>query len=212
MKQKKLIIIGARGFGREICNIASTCLGYETEFVVKGFLDDKSNALDGLGGYPPILGRLEDYRFTSEEFFFVGLGEPKYKRKYAEIALRYGGTPCNLIHATAAIGMNTRIGCGVLLGAGARVSVDCEIGDYTAINSYVCIGHDAKVGRFCHIGALSFMGGYSVLGDEVTLHPRSFILPHKKVGNNAVVGAGSVCIRNVKPSITVFGIPAKEIK
>ena len=208
---KYLIIIGARGFGREICNIASSCNGYGTDFVLKGFLDDKKDALDGLGEYPPIIGSVEHYQFSLDEVFFVALGDPKSKKKYVDIALTNGGKPCNLIHTTASIGINCKMGNGIFMGAGARVSVNCHIEDYATINSYVCIGHDAKVGRFCHVGAFSFMGGYSSLGDGVTLHPRASILPHKTVGTNAVVGAGSVCIRNVKPSSTVFGIPAKSL-
>ena len=43
---KKLLIIGARGWGREVYGMLPSCLGYGTEFQVKGFLDDKSDALD----------------------------------------------------------------------------------------------------------------------------------------------------------------------
>ena len=55
------------------------------------------------------------------------------------------------------------------------------------------------------------MGGFSRIGDNVTLHTRATILPHVKVGDNSIVGAGSVVLRNVKSNITVFGVPAKKI-
>ena len=44
---KNLLIIGARGYGREIYNFAIDSKGYGTEFTVKGYLDDKVSALDG---------------------------------------------------------------------------------------------------------------------------------------------------------------------
>ena len=49
---KQLLIIGARGWGREVCDIAKACIAAGAEFLVKGFLDDKSDALDGYDNYP----------------------------------------------------------------------------------------------------------------------------------------------------------------
>ena len=56
------------------------------------------------------------------------------------------------------------------------------------------------------------MGGGSCIGNHVTLHTRATILPHVKVGNSAIVGAGSIVLRNVKEGITVFGNPAKKVE
>ena len=46
---KHLLIIGARGFGREVYDLAMDCIEAGAEFDIKGFLDDKKDALDGLG-------------------------------------------------------------------------------------------------------------------------------------------------------------------
>lgn len=50
---KKSVIIGASGFGREVYCSATESIGYEEIFDIKGFLDNKSNALPGYK-YPPI--------------------------------------------------------------------------------------------------------------------------------------------------------------
>ncbi|MBR0196755.1 MAG: acetyltransferase [Kiritimatiellae bacterium] len=208
---KDLIIIGARGCGREVADWAKSCIGYGSEFVIKGFLDGKADALDGFGEWPPILGNVEGYKFSNDEVFVVALGDPKWKRHYAEIALSNGGLPYTLIEQSARIGAHSKIGKGCLVLANARISVNCDIGDFVLLSSSCVIGHDVKIGAFSHVGAFGFMGGFSSLGENVTMHPRVSVLPHKKVADNATLGAGSVCIRNVKPGITVFGIPAKEI-
>ena len=53
---KQLLIIGARGRARGEYNYMHLFpKGKETEFEVKGFLDDKADALDGMDGYPPII-------------------------------------------------------------------------------------------------------------------------------------------------------------
>jgi PglD N-terminal domain len=51
---KKLIIIGARGFGREVYNLAEQVMNDGGDFVIAGFLDDDPGKLDGMHGYPPI--------------------------------------------------------------------------------------------------------------------------------------------------------------
>ena len=43
------------------------------------------------------------------------------------------------------------------------------------------------------------------------MHPGCIIVPHRKIGDNAVIGTGSVVLGNVKAGVTVFGNPAKKI-
>jgi acetyltransferase-like isoleucine patch superfamily enzyme len=43
------------------------------------------------------------------------------------------------------------------------------------------------------------------------MHPGCVMVPHRKIGNNAVIGTGSVVLSNVKANTTVFGNPAKKI-
>lgn len=208
---KHLIIIGARGLGREVSEWSKGCIGYGVEFDIKGFLDDKADALEGFGEYPPILGPLEDYSFCEDDVFVVALGNPGYKRKYAELALSKGGVPFTLIHSQATIGAHAVVGKGSIVMANARISVNCKIGDFVTIAAYSVLGHDACVGAYSHLGAFAFMGGFSCCGECVEMHPRASLLPHKKVGENAILGAGCVCIRNVKAGTTVFGVPAKRM-
>ena len=68
---KHLIIIGARGWGREIFSLAMNCIGYQTEYDIKGFLDDKTNALDGLSGYPSIIDSVENYQIQPEDVMLL---------------------------------------------------------------------------------------------------------------------------------------------
>lgn len=209
---KNLVIIGARGFGRELADWAKNCRGYGEDFCIKGFLDDKKDALDGYGDYPSIIGNVEDYEFKSDDVFVVALGSPAWKRKYAELALAKGGKPYTLIHNQATIGAHSKLGVGCLIQTGVRVSVDCEIGEFVTLLSYAVLGHDVRIGSYSHVGAFGFMGGFSSLGECVEMHPRASILPHKKIAASTIVGAGSVCIRNVsRIGTTVFGSPAKEI-
>ena len=44
--RKNLYIIGARGFGREMSLGLLTWNGFSDQYIIKGFLDDKADALD----------------------------------------------------------------------------------------------------------------------------------------------------------------------
>jgi acetyltransferase-like isoleucine patch superfamily enzyme len=61
------------------------------------------------------------------------------------------------------------------------------------------------------ISAHAFIGGNAILEDLCTIHPHAVVLPRVRIGKGAVVGAGSVVIKDVAPYTTVFGSPAKVI-
>ena len=209
--KNNLIIIGARGWGREIFNMLPECLGFGTEYSVKGFLDDNRVALDGFSGYPSILGSVEDYIVEPDDVFICALGDPFWKKHYTEIVLKKGGQFISIIHHSASIQRNTVIGEGCIICSSVRLSCDIKVGNHVTFQSYSIVGHDAQIGDFCHLGCRTFMGGYSILGEESILQTNAIILPHIRIGNACKVGAGSVVIRKVKSGDTVFGNPAKKI-
>ena len=209
---KHLIIIGARGAGRETFLTATKSFGYDHEFDVKGFLDGKADALDGLEGYPPIISPVESYQLVDDDVFVCALGDPKWRKYYSDIILEKGGEFITLIDKTARIGRNAKIGKGCIIRDYAMISCDVSIGDYTYIQPFTVIGHDAVVGNFCHLNTYAFMGGYSVMDDMAVIHTRGTLIPHKKMGKGATIGVGSVAMTNVKSETTVIGIPAKRIK
>jgi len=208
---KELLIIGARGFGRETYNMALESVGYGTEFIVKGFLDDNSDALNSYQGYPAILCSVEEYNICTDDVFICALGDPYYKRKYVEMMASKGGTFINIIHRTAIIGRNTTMGTGCIISQNVHISCDVSIGNYVTILPKAVVGHDASIKDYCHLGAISFMGGFSKMNEESVLHTSAILLPHKEIDLKAVAGAGSMVYKNVKSNQTVFGNPAQEL-
>lgn len=209
---KNLIIIGARGFGREYYNGLKLREDYGKTFVIKGFLDDKFDALSSFEGYAPILSSVEDYIIEPNDVFTCALGDPHYRKKYVNIIKEKGGRFLTLINPKSIIHPNAQIGEGVMISAFCCISANVKIGDFTTIQPFCNIGHDAQIGSFCALESYAFMGGFSAIGENVILHTRATILPHIKIGDDTVVGAGSVVLRNVKAGITVFGVPAKKIE
>ena len=209
---KNLIIIGARGYGREVFNLALQCDGYNKDYLIKGFLDDKSDALVGFENYPEIISNVENYEIQEDDVFTCALGSVKWKKHYAEIIMSLGGTFINLIHPTTIFNSNVKVGNGLIVFMYSNISNDCNIDDFVTIQGFVGIGHDSKIGKWSHLNAYSFMGGFAILEEEVCLNTRATVLPNVIVHKGAIVGAASLVIKNVKANTTVFGVPATILK
>ena len=63
----------------------------------------------------------------------------------------------------------------------------------------------------CTISAHCDLTGGTVLKNEVFVGSGVRIIPFKKIGSRATLGAGSVVIRDVPESVSVFGNPARVI-
>ncbi|MEI6880473.1 MAG: acetyltransferase [Bacteroidota bacterium] len=208
---KNLIIIGARGFGREIYNVAIQTKEYNTKWTIGGFLDNKKDALDGFKGYPQILSSVEDYEVQENDLFICALGDVKYKKKYVSLILGKGGKFINIIHPTSIININVKLGIGVIICPFTYISNDVTIGNFTTIQTHSAIGHDVQIGDYCQINALTFLGGFAEIKEGATMNPGSGVVPRGNIGENTIVGINSTVLKNTKPNSTVYGNPAKEI-
>ena len=210
-QMKHLIIIGARGCGRCVYSIAKSMDSYNREFDIKGFLDDKSDALSEYQNYPPILDSVESYIIQKDDVFICALGDVFYKEKYTEIILNKGGEFLSVIHPTACINQNVHIGKGCVVACGVMLDSDVEVNDFVCIQAYAVIGHDVKVGKWSILDCQTFVGGFTTIGERVTVHTGTKIIPNIHIADHATINAGSIVIRNVKKDSVVMGNPAREM-
>ena len=210
---KHLVVVGARGFGREIFRTFIHTESYiSKEIDVKGFLDDKADALDGLKGeWPPIIGAVETYNIQEDDVFFCALGDSHWRKHYAELIYNKGGKFINIIHHTALVSPVATLGEGCFVGAYTTISPNVKIGKHVMIQAYDDFGHDAEIGDYASIESYVFLGGYAKVGKMATMHTKSSIIPHKSIGKECVVGFGSVVMRNFKDGVHVFGNPATKL-
>lgn len=206
---KQLIIIGAGGMGRTVCSNALESVGYGETFIVKGFIDDDINALNGFPNYPPLLGTIKDYIPEENDVFVSSIGGASRRPCMEEIISR-GGEFMELIHKTARIYTNAKLGKGNFIGAYSVIGNDAVIGNYNMIQSYTVIGHDAHIGSWNRIDTHVTCVGGIVIEDDVNIYTGSVINNKVIVESGANVGALSFVIRKVKAGTTVMGNPAKR--
>ena len=207
---KNLIIIGAGGMGRTVYSNALESVGYGESFVVKGFIDDNLQALDGFPNYPPIVGTISEYQPQEGDVFVSSIGGAS-RRPCMEEIIRRGGEFLELIHQTARIYTNARLGKGNFIGAYSVIGNDAVVGNYNMIQSYTVIGHDAWIGNWNRIDTHVTCVGGIVIEDDVNVHTGAVISHKVVVETGAHVGACSFVIRKVKAGTTVMGNPAKRL-
>lgn len=208
---KNLVIIGAGGMGRTIFNNALESLGYMESFCIKGFIDDNLGALNGYPNYPPVIGTISRYQPEPDDVFVSSIGGMARRPCMEEIIAR-GGEFMELIHQTARIYTNAKLGKGNFIGAYTVIGNDTIVGDYNMIQSYTVIGHDARIGSWNRIDTHVTCVGGIIIEDEVNIHTSAVISHGVTVGSGAHVGALSFVIRKVKAGTTVMGNPAKILE
>jgi sugar O-acyltransferase (sialic acid O-acetyltransferase NeuD family) len=207
---KKLLIVGAGGFGRELYVWASQHPDCGRAWELEGFLDDNAHALQSFGSFAqvmPLTGHVVD----PAKLYLCGLGLPPMKEKLLQPLLAAGANFPVFIHPRAVVGDRVKFGRGVVLCPGAIASADIALGDFVMLNLHTTVGHDASVGAWSTLSSHCDVTGRVQVADRVFMGSRVSIIPGQTVGSGATLGAGAVVIRDVPAGVTVVGNPARVI-
>ena len=208
---KELIIIGAGGFGRELFHLSKECLGYEDEYKVVGFIDDTVGPLKNYLGYPPVLGTIESHYVTENQVFICSISDVRNRLAVINSLLLKGAKFINLVHTTARVVKTSKLGIGCIVGPLVSIGADVIVGDFCLFQTGVIVGHDVEIDDNSRIDNYSILVAGVKLKKNTTIHSNSVINARVVVGEDAIVGACSFVIRNVKVGTTVYGNPAKSL-
>jgi sugar O-acyltransferase (sialic acid O-acetyltransferase NeuD family) len=206
-----LLIISAGSYAREVYSWALDCIAAGAPWAVSGFLDDRPDALASFPCAVGIISPLEEYEPQPNDLFVCAIGDPGTRKRYVEKAKRKGFRFANLIHPSAVVGQNVRMGEGVILAPFVVLTADVEVGNFVNIGCMSGCSHHNKIGDWCQISGNCGLTGRVVLEEGVFVGCGATFVPGCQVGAWAYVGAGSVVLRRVKTRTKVFGNPAVQI-
>lgn len=209
---QNIIIVGAGGFGREVLALIERLNEDSARWNVLGFIDDNLHALDNFDLGYSILGTISEWTPIADEQYAMAIASPQLKKEISEKLKGRGMTFATLIHPDVSLGKRASLGEGVILFEHTIVDIDVKLDDFVFINTFCTIGHDAVIGRCTTIAPSVGISGTCKVGQCVNIGGHSYIIPGRKVGDHAVIAAGSIVFSNVREKTTVLGNPAKRMK
>jgi sugar O-acyltransferase (sialic acid O-acetyltransferase NeuD family) len=212
-ERRKLVVVGAGGFGPEILWAARRVNGVHPTFDLAGFCDDnpakRGGQLDGL----EVLGRPEDVaaRFETPPAFVCAVGNNERRAAVVGRLLALGWIPVTVIDPSVHVADRVVVGDGTYVGAGSILSPHCRIGEHVMINHHCSIGHDSLIEAFANLSPGVRVSGECVVGEGAMLGSNAVIAPGKRVGRFATLGASSFALTNVPDRVTAVGVPARVV-
>jgi sugar O-acyltransferase, sialic acid O-acetyltransferase neuD family len=209
--EKKIVIIGAGAFSREVLWLIQEINENKKEWEVLGFLDDNLENIEKKIHNKPVLGKIEDLKKISKDVYSVitianGDIREKIINQYSDRKF------ATLIHPNVKIDSSNSIGEGTIICSGNIITVDISIGKHVIINLSCTIGHDAIISDYVTIfPGVNISGGVHI-GKNSSIGTGTAILQYLEVGKNVTLGSLSNVIRNIPDYCTAVGNPAKVIK
>ena len=172
---------------------------------------------------------------------FVVIGEPPRGRQPGELPTVIGADAVirshTVIYAGNEIGRNFQTGNKVNVRESNHIGDNVSIGTLSVVEHHVHIGNDVRIHTQAFIPEFAVLEDGCWIGPNVVLTNAKYplspgvkeslagpvvrkgakiganatLLPGVEVGENAIVGAGSVVVRNVPAGAVVVGNPARVI-
>jgi len=208
----KILIIGAGGHARVLI---SSLKALQLEII--GILDSAPNMLgQPIAGIPSIGNddKISDYPPDSIELV-NGIGSVSSTEKRKVIYDKFkklGYSFANVIHPSAIIMDDVRLGEGVQIMAGAIVQTGCVIGDNAIVNTGAILDHNCVIGDHTHVAPGVVLSGDVQIGAMAHIGTAATIIQGIKIGPAAIIGAGAVVIKDIPSNVKVAGVPAKIIE
>ncbi len=209
----KTIIIGTGAQAKYVVNN----LGFQKEIQIEGLLETVlEKRMDTLPFLldKPVLGGLEVlHKYPKDQVSLViALSNNKQKAEITKSLLDKGFSFINCIHPTAVIAPSAELGTGLIINPYAVIQPLAKVGNFVMVHAGVIIEHDNIIEDYVNLAPGVKLAGWVHVRKKATICTGATIIPRMKIGRDAIVGAGSVVIKDVPDNQVVCGVPARKIR
>lgn len=203
----RLAILGASGHGKVVADCAERSGWKEIVFYDDAWSKLKENGVwQVTGTTKELLCNLENY-----DGVIVAIGDNTIRTKKYKELIEHGARIATIIDPAATVSSYAKISIGAVIFSGAVINIDSYMGIGCIINTGATVDHDCKLGDGVHISPGVNISGGVTIGNLSWIGIGACIRQCTTIGENVIVGAGAVVISDVSDSITVAGVPARQL-
>ena len=203
-----LLIVGAGGAGREAAWLARDLYGHAVSLtfaVEPQFLN--APVVDGI----PVVSLHQVPKHSTR--YIIAIGDPVHRRRLATQCQTMGLHAATLVHPSAVLSNDVRIGEGSILAAGAVATINVQIGQHVQINIGCTLSHDVSIGDFTTVSPGAHIPGHVQIDEAVFIGTGANFVNGTKtqpltIGRRAIIAAGACVTKSVEDDTLVAGVPA----
>jgi len=210
---KNIVIIG----GGNQAHYTIDIIEKEGKYNIVGIIDSIHDVNSDRFGYK-IIGRQENISQIIKEYDVEGgvisIGD-NWSRYYVYNQIKKLAPDLefvNAIHPSIVIGNNVTLGKGIVAMAGCIFNPKSFIGNFTFFATGAQVEHDNYIDDFSSISAGSITGGYVKLGKYSAVTLGVTIMDRVEIGENTVIGSGSLVTKSFPSDVLAYGNPDKIIR
>ena len=211
---KKIILFPFNGNAKEAASAIEDINESQEQWQIVGFIDDDPEKKGRTFGSYSVLGGREKLADYSQAFVLAVPGRPDNYQRRAGI-INSLNVPAEkfaaIIHPSARIGINCKVGFNVMLLAHVVLTANVTVNDHVVVLPNTVISHDSVIGSYSMLGSTVSVSGSVSIGTGCYIGSGTRIIQEVSVGENALVGLGSVVLKDVPKATVVAGNPAREI-
>lgn len=210
---KKIAIIGAGGFGREVKMLIDQINDVNPKYEFIGYYDDGIEKSTKINNHS-VIGNIYDLNKVDElTDVAIAVGNPQIKQKIISKLNNKNISFPTLIHPSVIIGSEEVVlGVGNIICAGTIITCNVTIENFVILNLNCTVGHDTVIKSYASFMPSVNISGEVVVNESAYVGTGAKIINQLEIGKNTIVGAGAVVSKTLPANCTAVGIPAKPIK
>ncbi|MDX1363472.1 acetyltransferase [Arenibacter latericius] len=206
---KNIAIVGAAKHGEVILGSLEKC----EEYKILGFIDATKEKDTTHYGYKVLGSELDLPKLIKEHHLDGGILAIENNWLRMKMAEKLNSIVPNfkfitIIHSSAIIGRNVKIGKGSIIMPGVIINANSTIGKFCHVNANSSIGHDSTMKDFSSIASGVCTGGNLELGTYSSILLGAKLIENITIGEHSIVGAGSLVVKNISSLSVAYGSPA----
>ena len=198
------------GAGGHAVSVANVALGSGINIIA--FVDDKKAGSEMLG--IPIITKqncIKEYKLVN---LAIAIGDNNLREHVSyeyKSALPLARFP-SLIHHSAVVGINSKIGDGTVIMPLVNVGPNSSVSDFCIMNTSSSIDHDCEMKSFSSIAPRVVTGGNVHIGVRSAISIGVSIKNGIAIGDDVVIGANSYVNKAVGNNLVAYGNPCIPIR